>query len=176
MRRPLDVMPTTVSLWAHLAADLFRQYNIRADRDVLAYITAHLGADRMASRSEIDKLVILAGQDGHLTLDQVQHALGDGADVSVNDVIHAAASGNMKGLSTALARLEQNAIAGEQVLRSGQFYFQRLFRISAAMETGLPRDQAMNSIRPPVFSTKNAWLKAIFSIGPPHDADEQSIV
>ena len=144
----------------NLAADLFRQYNIRADRDVLAYITAHLGADRMASRSEIDKLVILAGQDGHLTLDQVQHALGDGADVSVNDAIHAAASGNMKGLSTALARLEQNAIAGEQVLRSGQFYFQRLFRISAAMETGLPRDQAMNSIRPPVFFNEKRMVES----------------
>ena len=144
----------------NLAADLFRQYNIRADRDVLAYITAHLGADRMASRSEIDKLVILAGQDGHLTLDQVQHALGDGADVSVNDAIHAAASGNMKGLSTALARLEQNAIAGEQVLRSGQFYFQRLFRISAAMETGLPRDQAMNSVRPPVFFNEKRMVES----------------
>lgn len=144
----------------HLAAELFRQYNIRADRDVLAYITAHLGADRMASRSEIDKLVILAGQDGHLTLDQVQHALGDGADVSVNDAIHAAASGNMSGLSTALARLEQNAIAGEQVLRSGQFYFQRLFRISAAMETGLPRDQAMNSVRPPVFFNEKRMVES----------------
>ena len=142
-----------------LAADLFKQYNIRADREVLAYITDHLGADRMASRSEIDKLVIFAGQDGHLTLENVQHALGDGASVSVNDAIHAAASGNMKTLSTTLARLEQNAIAGEQVLRSGQFYFQRLFRISAAMETGLPRDQAMNSVRPPVFFNEKRMVE-----------------
>ena len=142
-----------------LAAELFKEFNIRADRDVLAYISDHLGADRMASRSEIDKLVIFAGPDGHLTLDQVQQALGDGATISVHDAIHAAASGNMQKLSTTLTRLEQNAIAGEQVLRSGQYYFQRLFRIAAAMETGLPRDQAMNSVRPPVFFNEKRMVE-----------------
>jgi len=142
-----------------LVAEVFRQHNIKTDSSTMGWITAQLGADRMASRSEIDKLVLLAGPDGTLTLDAAQHALGDGTAISVNDAIHAAASGNVKSLSTALSRLQQNAIAGEQVLRSGQMYFQRLFRIAAAMETGLPRDQAMNSVKPPVFFNEKRMVE-----------------
>ena len=142
-----------------LLGALLQEYNIQIDSSARAYITTHLGADRMASRSEIDKIILMAGRNGSLSLEQVQHALGDGAAVSTNDAIHAAASGNMKALSTALSRLEQNAIPGEQVLRSGQSYFQRLFRISAAIETGLPREQAMNSVRPPVFFNEKRTIE-----------------
>lgn len=142
-----------------LAQDMFREHNIKCSPDGMGFIVEHLGADRMASRSEIEKLVLLAGKDGNLNLDQIRHALGDGAGVTVNDTIYAAASGDMKGLSTALMRVQTEAIPGERLLRSGQMYFQRLFRIAIEIEHGKSRDQAMNSVRPPIFFNEKRMVE-----------------
>jgi DNA polymerase-3 subunit delta len=136
---------------AQIAQAEFRAHNISIDRDVMAWITQHLGNDRMASRSEIDKLIIMAGEGGGLTLDQVQHALGDGAGINVNEAIYAAADGRVKQLSTALARVQLESIPGERLLRTAQSYFLKLYRITAAMDDGVSRDQAMGSIKPPIF-------------------------
>lgn len=143
-----------------LAQDIFRQHQIRTEAGVMEYIIAHLGADRMASRSEIDKLVLLAGAEGTLTLDQARHALGDGAGVTVNDTIYAAASGDMNALSTALTRVQLDAIPGERLLRSGQMYFHRLFRLAAVVEAGSSRDQAINAARPPIFFSEKRMVEA----------------
>lgn len=142
-----------------MAQDIFQQHQISVDRDVMRWIIDHLGADRMASRSEIDKLVLLAGPEGKLSLQQAQHALGDGAAVTVNDTIFAAAGGDLTGLSFSLTRIQHDAIPGERLLRSGQMYFQKLFRIAAAMENGSSRDQAMNSIRPPIFFSEKRMVE-----------------
>ncbi|MCE2516379.1 MAG: DNA polymerase III subunit delta [Alphaproteobacteria bacterium] len=143
-----------------LAQDIFRAHQIKADATVMNHIIEHLGADRMASRSEIDKLVLLAGPEGTLTLEQTRHALGDGAGVTVNDTIYAAASGDMKALSTALNRVQHDAIPGERLLRSGQMYFQRLFRLAAVIESGTSRDQAISASRPPIFFSEKRMVEA----------------
>ena len=136
---------------AQLAQVEFKKHNISTDRDVVPWMTQNLGNDRMASRSEIDKLIIMAGEGGHLSLEQVKHALGDGAGINVNEAIYAAADGKMDQLSTALTRLQLDAVPGERLLRSAQSYFLKLYRITASMDEGASRDQAMNSMRPPIF-------------------------
>ncbi len=134
-----------------MAQTAFKNHNISIGRDALSWITEHLGGDRMASRREIEKLVIMAGDGGSLNLDDVKHALGDGAGINVNEAIYAAAEGQMTNLSTALTRLQHEQIPGERLLRAAQGYFLKLYRITAAMDDGMNRDQAMGSIRPPIF-------------------------
>jgi len=151
--------PDTAQSLGQMARAAFEAESIRVDRDAMGWICDHLGADRLASRSEIDKLVLLAGHGGHLELDQVREALGDGAAVTTSDIIHAAADGNTGLLSQALDRAQAEAIAGEQILRSGIGYFHRLFRITAAMEDGQSQDDAIKSIRPPVFFSERPKIE-----------------
>ena len=108
---------------------------------------------------EIEKLVLLAGRDGHLDLETVQKAMGDGALVSANDAIHAAASGNVGALGTALDRASDDGIEGERMLRMAIGYFNRLFRLGAAIEDGMGREQAFKSLRPPVFFTEQRRIE-----------------
>ena len=162
----------------------FKTHNITCGRGVMSWITQQLGGDRLASRSEVDKLVLMAGENGSLNLDQVKHALGDGAGINVNEAIYAAADGRMDQLSTALTRLQIEQVPGERLLRSAQGYFLKLYRITAAMDDGLNRDQAMNNIKPPIFFSEkrlveghiNLWSsarcrKAINRLG---EAEKQS--
>lgn len=145
---------------AQIAQAELKKHNITYDRDVMPWITQNLGSDRLASRSEIDKLVIMAGEGGSLTLEQVKHALGDGAGINVNEAVYAAASGQMDKLSTTLTRLQLDAVPGERLLRVAQGYFLKLYRITAAMDEGMSRDQAMNSIRPPIFFSEKSIVES----------------
>ena len=144
---------------ASLAKASFDEAGISVEREAMMWISSHLGSDRMASRMEIEKLVLLAGKDGSLDLETVRKALGDGASVSANDVVSAAASGNVAALGTALDRASDDGIEGERVLRIAIGYFNRLFRIGAAMEGGMNRDQAFKSVRPPVFFTEQRQVE-----------------
>ena len=152
---------------AAIARDSFREAGINVDRETMAWITSHLGSDRMASRMEIEKLVLLAGRNGNLTLEETRNALGDGAAVSADDAIHAAASGNIDALGTALDRASGEGIEGERVLRIAIGYFNRLFRIGAAIEGGMGRDQAFKSLRPPVFFTEQRRMEEHLNRWPP---------
>ena len=145
---------------AQLAQAQFSAHKITTDRDVLPWIAENLGSDRIASRSEIDKLVIMAGDGGHLSFDEVKHALGDGAGINVNQAIYAAADGQMPQLSTALTRLQHDAVPGERLLRVAQSYFAKLHRILAAIDDGMTQDQAIAIIKPPIFFSEKPIVKA----------------
>ena len=144
---------------ASVAQASFKEAGIGIDREALEWVTGHLGSDRMASRMEIEKLVLLAGRDGRLDLETVRGALGDGAAASADDAIHAAASGNVAALGTALDRASDDGIDGERVLRIAIGYFNRLFRVGAAIEGGMGRDEAFRSLRPPVFFTEQRQIE-----------------
>ena len=144
---------------AAMAQSVFKEAGIAVDRDAMAWIVAHLGADRMVSRMEVEKLVLMAGPNGHLDLPSTRQALGDGASITASDIVHAAASGNMKSLGKAMDRASADGIEGERVLRAAMGYFNRLFRIGAAMEGGQSRDQAFKSIRPPVYFSEQRMIE-----------------
>ena len=141
---------TTESL-SRMAEEMFRAASIRVERDALAWIVSHLGADRMASRQEIEKLVLLAGEGGELSLTQTQEALGDGAQVAASDITYAVASGRFGVLGRALGRAEAEAIPGEALLGHAARYFARLYRISVAISEGSSTQDAIKSIKPPIF-------------------------
>ena len=152
---------------AAMAKACFDEAKVKVDREAMMWITSHLGADRMVSRMEVEKLVLLAGENGHLDLETTQKALGDGASISANDVINAAASGNIDALGTALDRASDEGIEGERVLRMAIGYFNRLFRIGAAINGGMSRDQAFKSMRPPVFFSEQRQIEQHLRHWPP---------
>lgn len=144
---------------AALARQIFDENNISVDREAMQWLVSQLGADRMASRSEIDKLVLLAGAGGRLDLTMIREALGDGASIATTDIVHAAASGNRVQLSTALERAAADQISGENIIRAAMGYFHRLFQLSSGLEEGLSRDAAFKTVKPPVFFSEKPMVE-----------------
>lgn len=145
---------------AQLAHDIFSNHNIKADQDAIAWITSHLGSDRLVSRSEIEKLAIMAGSNGHITLSMVMNALGDSASIAASQIVSSAASGDISGMSRHFDRAKVEGIAPEAIIRTSMSYFQRLFRLCCMMDQGINVTDAVSQYKPPIFFNEKPVISA----------------
>ena len=75
-----------------------------------------LGADRLASRSEIDKLLLYAHGQASIGVDDVEAAVADASAQAQDNTIDAAFSGDTGGLDAAVRRLHLNAVDAGQLV------------------------------------------------------------
>ena len=126
---------------------------LRIEADALAWVAGALGGDRGVTRRELEKLILYMADRGPgaaVGLAEAQAAIGDSAAVALDDVLQAAAEGDLAGLDRALAR-----IAGETtpvgLLRAAQRHFQRLHLAACEVEAGAPVDSVLKGVRPPLY-------------------------
>jgi len=77
---------------------------IRLSRDAQAFLAAHLGANRLASRGELEKLALYVGERREATLNDVRASLSDAAALGLDDVIDAAFAGKLAEADAAYRR------------------------------------------------------------------------
>lgn len=124
---------------------------LSADREVVGWIAANLGSDRMVSRMEIEKLVLYAAGKAEVTLEDARAVIGDSAAVTVDDIVYAAAGGDLEALTVALARARFEGVAAVGILRAAGRHLSRIEEAVAAIGAGANPDQAVKALRPPVF-------------------------
>lgn len=127
--------------------------NVRIDNDAMTALLERLGADRMAVRQEIEKLVLYAGvgEGGSISIQDVEAVIGDGADMSLDDVAMATGSGDLAALQTALTRARAEGLDTTAILRGVLRHFERLLEVSGEIANGASVDSALGKLRPPVF-------------------------
>lgn len=119
--------------------------------DAMAYLSDHLGSDRMLSRMELEKLATYALGTGQVTLDDAEAVVGDGAAIALEDISFSISDGNVAGLDRALGIAFDEGTNAVAVVRAAQRHFQRLHRTAGAIAAGAAPDQAVKALRPPVF-------------------------
>ncbi|MGH6894409.1 MAG: DNA polymerase III subunit delta, partial [Dongiaceae bacterium] len=120
-------------------------------RDAQAYLAERLGGDRGVTRSELDKLMLYVGEPKQdVTLADAIACIGDRAAFALDDLIGAAAEGDVVALDRHCARsfAEVEAI---QLLRGAARHFQRLHQVVARMADGDSFEAAAGALRPPLF-------------------------
>ena len=142
---------------------------LRIEADALAWIAGALGGDRGVTRRELEKLILYMadrGASATVGLADAQAAVGDSASVALDDVLQAAAGGDLAGLDRALAR-----IAGDTtpvgLLRAAQRHFQRLHLAASEVEAGVPVDAVLKGLRPPLFFRAADRFKAALRLWTP---------
>jgi len=124
---------------------------ITLDRDAEAWLVEHVGSDWAATRGEIEKLALYAGQERRLGLDDVRACVGDVASVAFDDAVFAATSGDAEGADRALERALAEGIAPVAVTRGVLGHLAKLHQARGRMETGASAEEAVRALRPPVF-------------------------
>lgn len=120
-----------------------------------------LGGDRLASRGEIEKLVLYALGQASIGVEDVVASTGDAAALSVDELVDAVLDGRTADLDALYARLVS---AGSQVFvvlaaTTRQFQLLHLLR-SAMAETGQGAAAAVAGARPPVFFSRRRIVEA----------------
>lgn len=130
------------------------------DADARSWLVDHLGSDRMVSRRELEKLVLFAGEQRHLTLADCTAVIGDSGAHLLEDTSFAAASGDIPALEQSLERSFLAAESPIALIRSLQRHLQRLQIAAAERARGVPAEAILNRLRPH-FSRRAAMQRQI---------------
>ena len=124
---------------------------IAIDADALGYVCGRMGADSASVAGEIDKLVLYAGDERRLDLDDVRACVGDAASVAFDDAVFAATAGDAAGTDRAVELALAEGGAAVAITRGVLQHLARLHLARGLMEQGASAEEAMRGLRPPVF-------------------------
>ena len=118
-----------------------------------------LGADRAASRSEIQKLCLFVGSGGMITAEAVANAVGDGAVLAIEQTVDAVALGDHSVLDRGVRRLLAAGTAASTIGAAAERHFVQLHWLRSRMENGKSISAVIQTLRPPVFASRKAILE-----------------
>ena len=150
-----------------LEASVSRMLNgagVRIDADALAWLASRLGADRAASRGEVEKLALYAGESGRITLEDAQSVTGDAAGASLEDAAYAATAGDRAGSDLAIERALSEGSSPIALARTLLTHLHRLRQVLLLVEAGSSQPDALRSLRPPVFFKRTAQFARALSL------------
>ncbi|MCI0431673.1 MAG: DNA polymerase III subunit delta [Rhodospirillales bacterium] len=130
-----------------------RDSRFAVETEALTWLAGVLGGDRGVTRGELEKLALYMadrGPDARISLADAQAAVGDSAASAVDDVLEAAAQGDLAALDRAIVRAA-GLTTPVGLLRAAQRHFQRLHLASSEIALGATVDAALRAIRPPLF-------------------------
>ncbi len=136
-----------------LAREVFAQDNIKVEPAAMSIIMSRLGSDRQVSRSELEKLALLAGPRGTLTLKDIEDALEDSTALILDQLSVALLTGNIAGFEAHHTRANNEGTQPVVVVRHILKLFKTLTMIQAYMQNGDEVTDAVAKIRPSIHFT-----------------------
>lgn len=130
---------------------MMADHGLQIDPEARDWLAGNLVGDRAMARGEIDKLAIYMQGGKRVTLEDVRAVIGDSAALDLDEPALAAAGGDLAGVDRSLRRLFADGTATVAILRAAQRHFQRLHQAVAHVAHGQTPQQAVKSLRPPVF-------------------------
>jgi DNA polymerase III subunit delta len=143
--------PDTPRELAALIRDTLAAHSVAASRDATQFLVEHLGGDRLLTRSELEKLVLYAGEGGRIELDDARRSVNDTAALELDDAVMAAAEGNAARLERVLGRVLQEGESPVTIIRALARHLQRLHALAARTAGGVGLEEVLRTARPPIF-------------------------
>lgn len=141
--------------------EIMAQNKLRISPDAKQALKAGLGGDRLASRSEIEKLALYCHGQDEVTLVDVETVTGNVAGLSVDDAVDAVLTGNAAGFDTTFTRLVGSGSPAFLVLSSAMRQFSMLQLMRAEMDSAnKPAAAVVASARPPVFYARKKLVES----------------
>ena len=127
-------------------------------------LKAGLGGDRLASRAEIEKLVLFCKGKERIELQDVREAAGDAAGLSLDDVVDAVLAGRTADFDVAFSRLISAGTQPFLLLSAAMRQFQALQIMRDRMDRERkPASAVVATARPPVFFARRRLVEKALS-------------
>ena len=160
LRRVFDTSPRAAAIGCYLDTprdraavirDTLRAHRITASGEATQYLIERLGADRLLTRAELEKLALYAGEGGHVELDDARLSIGDSAALETDDAVMAAVEGDATRLDRVLDRVFQEGESPVTVVRAMLRHLHRLHVLAARLASGATVAEVVRTARPPIF-------------------------
>ncbi|MBZ0161688.1 MAG: DNA polymerase III subunit delta [Notoacmeibacter sp.] len=124
-------------------------------------LKASLGGDRLASRGEIEKLLLYAQGQDRIGVEDIMASVGDASAISADDAVDAMLNGAWGGFDAAFSTVLDAGAHPFVVLSAALRQFAVLQRLRAEMDqTGRGAAAVVASARPPVFFARKQLVEA----------------
>jgi DNA polymerase-3 subunit delta len=143
--------PDTARDLAAVIRETLTPRRVTASRDATQFLVEHLGADRLLTRSELEKLVLYAGEGGHIELEDARVSVSDTAALEQDDAVMAAAEGDTARVERVLGRVFQEGESPVSLIRAVARHLHRLHVLAARLGAGTTLEEALRTARPPIF-------------------------
>jgi DNA polymerase-3 subunit delta len=134
-----------------------KSHGLRITPEARESLLVRVGADRVLSRGEVEKLALYAAGKDEIDVADVEAIVGDASELAIDRILNAAALGDG---ARAVSELQRTVAAGESpqvIIAAALRHLQRLHRIRADLDAGRSFEDAARSLRPPLhFKQKDA--------------------
>lgn len=140
-----------ISSTKQIILQFFKENSYIPASGVVDSIAHHFSGNRLLVLSELNKLITYKGSDKNINLNDVALCINDNVEMSLESLSHAFASANFNELENSLQRsLEENTSA-ITIIRTLMYYFNKLYTVRCKIDNGVSTDQAVSSLKPPIF-------------------------
>lgn len=134
-----------------LVAEVMRSAGMRIEHDAEEILLGLLGSDRLASRGEVEKLVLYCSGRKQVAREDVLSVCGDAAAFTLDEAADAVFGGNIPAADLAVQRLAASGSPGSVILGAAVRHVARLQRMRADHEAGRPAEAVVRGAKPPIF-------------------------
>ena len=122
-------------------------------------LKALLGGDRLASRSEIEKLALYCHGSGEITEKDVFDLIGDVSGTSADDAVNAMLKGSVTDFQSAMKRFAQGGGNQTTLLLAALRQFQLAYLLRGEVENGKSVSAVIASARPQLYFDRKAAME-----------------
>ncbi|MEQ1578771.1 MAG: DNA polymerase III subunit delta [Hyphomicrobium sp.] len=141
-----------------LMREVLTAASLTISADARDLLVSRLGADRVMSRSEIEKLALYAGGKTQIDAADVDAIVGDASELALDRIVTSAASGLTARTVTEFSRAISAGESAQSIILAVERYFHRLHRVRAAIDRGKSFDEAVRALKPQLhFKQKDAF-------------------
>jgi DNA polymerase-3 subunit delta len=124
---------------------------VAIDAEAAAWVGNNIAGEEGVIRQSVELLVLYAGDERRLRLEDVRAALPDGGESSIGEAIDAALTGDTAGTDRAVTLAYDEGVSPVAIVRVLLGELMRLRVMAAAVAQAGSVSEAISAMRPPVF-------------------------
>lgn len=137
------------------------------DPDARDSLVGLVGADRLATRSELEKLILFARDKKRISFEDVQAVIADASSLALDDIVDAAAAGDAESSVAAYAKALKAGIAPDRVITAAIWHVFNLHRMSLLVERGQSVSRVVEGEKPQIhFKRRPKFERALGRLNP----------
>jgi DNA polymerase-3 subunit delta len=143
-----------------LIDDEMRTAGLKISPDARAALLPLLGGDRLASRSEIQKLAMSAHGRGPVELDDVLAVVADASTLTLDALVDAAFAGRTGDLELQFGKAQTAGTSPGTIMSAAQRHVAALHRARLAVDEGISAEEALGTTQMFVHFSRKGTIEA----------------